>query len=57
MNRATLEELEELFRQLEEMGWNPRLCNTPVPYIFSTNARGALPRRKPGIFILPTLRL
>ena len=35
MNRTTLEEFQELFRQLEEMGWNPRLCNTPVPYIDS----------------------
>ena len=35
MNRTTLEEFQELFRQLEEMGWKPRLCNTPVPYIDS----------------------
>ena len=35
MNRMKVEELEELFRQLEEAGWNPRVCDTPVTYIDS----------------------
>ena len=26
------EELKEIFKQLEEQGWNPLLCDTPVPY-------------------------
>lgn len=25
-------ELKELFRELEEQGWEPQLCDTPVPY-------------------------
>ena len=25
-------EFKELFRQLEEQGWNPQLCDTPIPY-------------------------
>lgn len=26
------DELKELFRELEEQGWEPMLCDTPVPY-------------------------
>lgn len=26
------DELKELFRELEEQGWEPQLCDTPVPY-------------------------
>ena len=26
------EEMKELFRELEEQGWEPMLCDTPVPY-------------------------
>lgn len=26
------QELKELFKQLEEQGWNPQWCDTPVPY-------------------------
>ena len=28
----TKEELEEIFRELEAQGWEPRLCDTPVPF-------------------------
>ena len=35
MNRTQAEELEELFRLLEEAGLNPRICDTPVTYIDS----------------------
>ena len=26
------QEMKELFQQLEEQGWNPQVCDTPVPY-------------------------
>lgn len=26
------DELKEIFRELEEQGWEPQLCDTPVPY-------------------------
>ena len=26
------EELKEIFKLLEEQGWNPMLCDTPVPF-------------------------
>lgn len=26
------EELKQLFKELEEQGWEPKLCDTPVPY-------------------------
>ena len=29
---VTLEEMKEIFKQLEEQGWNPQWCNKPVPY-------------------------
>ena len=32
---VTLEEMKEIFKQLEEQGWNPQCCNTPVPYFES----------------------
>ncbi|MBO4800877.1 MAG: hypothetical protein J5545_03330 [Bacteroidaceae bacterium] len=28
----TKEELEEIFRELEAQGWEPKLCDTPVPF-------------------------
>lgn len=32
---VTLEEMKEIFKQLEEQGWNPQWCNKPVPYFES----------------------
>ena len=34
-NKITQEEFWEIFRKLEEAGWEPQLCNRPVPYIDS----------------------
>ena len=36
------EELKELFRELEEQGWEPMLCDTPVPY-FDNKVRCGTP--------------
>ena len=35
MKRMTNEELQEIFRLLEQDGWEPKLCDTPIPYIDS----------------------
>ena len=31
IRNVTLEEMGEVFKQLEEQGWNPQWCNTSVP--------------------------
>lgn len=38
----TDEELKELFRELEAQGWNPQLCDTPVP-VYETPVRCGSP--------------
>lgn len=35
MKRMINEELQEIFRLLEQDGWEPKLCDTPIPYIDS----------------------
>ena len=42
MNRMTNEEIMKIFRELEEAGLNPQLCNTPVPY-FDAAVQAGLP--------------
>lgn len=32
MSYDTMDDLREVFRLLEQAGWNPRLCDTPVPH-------------------------
>ena len=36
------DELKELFRKLEEQGWEPMLCDTPVP-VFDTKVMCGTP--------------
>ena len=31
IRNATSEEMEEIFKQMKEQGWNPQWCDTPVP--------------------------
>lgn len=51
------EELRELFALLDEQGWNPQLCDTPVPYYDAGVPCGSpadLPNRVPdGYMLLP----
>ena len=42
MARFTIEEMQQIFRELEEAGWNPQLCDTPVPYYDATVQAGLL---------------
>ena len=32
MRPAEIEELKDIFKALEEKGWQPMLCDTPVPF-------------------------
>ena len=32
MYKNVMDDLKEIFELLEQQGWNPRLCDTPVPY-------------------------
>lgn len=32
MARFTIEEMQQIFRELEAAGMDPQLCDTPVPY-------------------------
>lgn len=32
MNKNAMDDLNEIFELLRQQGWNPRLCDTPVPY-------------------------
>ena len=42
MTRITNDEIMKIFRELEEAGLNPQLCNTPVPY-FDAAVQAGLP--------------
>lgn len=42
MTRMTNEELQEIFRMLEESGMNPQLCNTPIPSLDAEVQAGRL---------------
>ena len=38
MNKVTKEELREIFELLEKAGWQPQLCDTPLPAYESVHA-------------------
>lgn len=40
MNNTLSEELQQIFAEMEAAGLNPRLCDTPVPYIDTSVVAG-----------------
>lgn len=53
MNKVTEEELREIFKLLEKAGWQPQLCDTPLPAYESVHAGNPMdPGQIPSDMIL-----
>ena len=44
----TEHELKELFKELEKRGWEPRLCDTPIPLYTCGVPAGSVPISRRG---------
>lgn len=42
MERIIKEEFQEIFKLLDEQGWEPKICDTPVPY-FDSGVQAGIP--------------
>ena len=53
MNKVTEEELDDILARLEKAGWQPLLCDTPVPAYESVHAGNPMePGQEPSDFIM-----